>query len=234
MPQPTKGARLGAGPAHQRLMLANLATGKASVVRRGHAQPPFFDRNLLVWPESDQPGAQTTLHALSLSTGQPAVLPAALRAVHGTDFVVTDGTRTAYLNPGLTVLYFSPAQDQPAHAVLRLKAGANFAGLAIAPGSLAWVTTGATYLASTRTGVYTRVTRAYGDATGSGPDLVISDAPSEKAVHPVLPMHVLRPAGLTWRGCPRAGTPGSRTSRPAASWRRSRSPRPPPGTRRSA
>ena len=26
MPQPTKGARLGAGPAHQRLMLANLAT----------------------------------------------------------------------------------------------------------------------------------------------------------------------------------------------------------------
>jgi len=26
MPQPTKGPRLGAGPAHQRLMLANLAT----------------------------------------------------------------------------------------------------------------------------------------------------------------------------------------------------------------
>jgi len=192
----------GYGPGGEvEVMLANLATGKVSVVRRGHAQPPFFDRNLLVWPESDQPGAQTTLHALSLSTGQPAALPAALRAVHGTDFVVTDGTRTAYLNPGLTVLYFSPDQDQPAHAVLRLKAGANFAGLAIAPGSLAWVTTGATYLASTRTGVYTRVTRAYGDATGSGPDLVISDAPSEKAAHPVLPMHVLRPAGLTWRAC---------------------------------
>src|SRR6266542_1014499 len=128
----------GYGPGGEvEVMLANLATGKVSVVRRGHAQPPFFE----------------------------------------------------------------PDQDQPAHAVLRLKAGANFAGLAIAPGSLAWVTTGATYLASTRTGVYTRVTRAYGDATGSGPDLVISDAPSEKAAHPVLQMHVLRPAGLTWRAC---------------------------------
>jgi hypothetical protein len=194
----------GYGPGGEvEIMLANLATGKVTVVRRGHTQPPFFDGGLLVWPESDQPGTQTTLHALSLATGQPAALPAVLRSVHGTEFVVTDGTRTAYFNPGLTALYYSPAQDQPAHLVLRLPAGVDFAELAMAPGSLAWATTKATYLASTRTGAYTRVTRQYGDATASGQGLVISDAPADKAAHPILPMQVLRPAALSWRPCRR-------------------------------
>ncbi len=192
----------GYGPGGEvEVLLANLATGQISVVRRGHAQPPFFDGNLLVWPESDQPGAQTTLHALSLSTGRPAVLPAALRTVHGTAFVVTDGTRTAYLNPGLTALYYSPAQDQPAQVVLRLKAGVDFADLAIAPGALAWATTRATYLGSTRTGGYARVTREYGDATGAAAGMLISDAPAGKSAHPILPLHVIRPVGLAWRSC---------------------------------
>src|SRR6202034_2473726 len=135
---------------------------------RGHAQPPFFDGGLVVWPESDQPGAQTTLRALSLSTGRPAALPAALRAVHGTEFVVTDGTRTAYLSPGLTQLYYSPRQDEPARLALSLPAGADFANLTMAPDALAWTTSGATYLASTRTGAFARVTPQYGYATGSG------------------------------------------------------------------
>lgn len=183
------------------VMLANLATGKVSVVRRGHTQPPFFDRDLLVWPESDQPGTQTELHSVSLSTGRPAALPAVLRGVHGTDFVVTDGTRTAYLNPGLTALYYSPAPSGPARVVLRLPPGVDFADLAIAPGSLAWATTRATYLGSTRTGRYARVTPRYGDATGSGPGVLISDAPAAKTAHPILPMHVIRPAVLAWHGC---------------------------------
>jgi hypothetical protein len=197
----------GYGPGGEvEVMLANLATGQVRIIRRGHAQPPFFDGGLVVWPESDQPGAQTTLRAVSLSTGRPAALPAALRAVHGTEFVVTDGTRTAYLSPGLTALYYSPAQDQQARVVLRLTTGVSFAGLAIAPGSLAWTTTKATYLASTRTGGYAQVTPEYGDVTGSGHDLVVSDAPSRKAVHPILPMLVIRPASLNWPACRRPAT----------------------------
>jgi hypothetical protein len=192
----------GYGPGGEvEVMLADLATGKTSIVRRGHTQPPFFDRNLLVWPESDQPGAQTTLHALSLGTGRPAMLPAALRAVHGTAFVVTDGTRTAYLSPALTALYYSPAPARQARLVLRLPPGVDFADLAIAPGSLAWATTRATYLGSTTTGGYARVTPQYGDATGSGPGMLISDAPAVKTAHPILPLHVVRPANMTWPGC---------------------------------
>ncbi len=192
----------GYGPGGEvEVMLADLATGKISIVRRGHTQPPFFDGNLLVWPESDQPGAQTTLHAVSLRTGRPAALPAALQAVHGTAFVVTDGTRTAYFNPALTALYYSPAPTRRARPVLRLPPGVDFADLTIAPGTLGWATTRATYLGSTTTGGYTRVTSHYGDATGSGPGMLISDAPAEKAAHPVLPMHVIRSAGLTWPGC---------------------------------
>jgi hypothetical protein len=182
--------------------LADLATGRVRVVREGHTQPPFFDRNLLVWPESDRPGAQTTLHAISLGSGRPAALPAVLRGVHGTDVVVTDGTRTAYLSPDLTSLYYSPAPARRARVVLRLPAGGYFAGLALGPASLAWTTTAATYLASTSTGAYTQVTPQYGDATGSGPGVMISDPPSQKVTHPVLPLHVVRTAGLRWPSCP--------------------------------
>ena len=193
----------GYGPGGEvEVRLADLVTGQVRVIRTGHTQPPFFDRNLVVWPESDRPGAQTTLHALSLATGRPAALPPALRAVRGTEFVVTDGTRTAYFSADLTALSYSPAQDQQARVVLRLPAGDYFSNLALGPGTLAWTTTAATYLASTRTGGYVQVTPRYGDATGSDSGLVISDAPSRKADHPVLPMHVISPARLTWPACP--------------------------------
>jgi hypothetical protein len=182
--------------------LADLATGRVRIVRQGHTQPPFFDRDLLVWPESDRPGTLTTLRAVSLRTGRTAALPPVLRAVRGTDVVVTDGTRTAYLSPDLTSLYYSPAQDQRARVVLRLPAGDYFSGLALGPGTLAWTTTAATYLASTATGGYAKVTRRYGDATGSEPGVMISDPPGEKVAHPVLPLHVVSPAGVRWPSCP--------------------------------
>jgi hypothetical protein len=85
--------------------------------------------------------------------------------------------------------------------VLRLPPGVDFADLAIEPGTLAWTTTQATYLASTRTGAYSRVTPEYGYATGSGSVLLIADAPSRKAVHPVLTVHVVDPASIAWPGC---------------------------------
>jgi hypothetical protein len=193
----------GYGPGGEvEIRLADLATGQVRVIRAGHTQPPFFDRDLVVWPESDRPGVETTLHAFSLTSRRPAALPPVLRAVHGTEFVVTDGIRTAYLSPDLTTLYYSPAPDQQARAVLRLPAGGGFSGLAMGPGTLAWTTTAATYLASTQTGGYVQVTPRYGDATGSASVLVISDAPSVKADHPVLPMHVITPARLTWPACP--------------------------------
>jgi hypothetical protein len=183
------------------IRLANLATGQVRVIRTGHTQAPFFDGQLVVWPESDRPGAQTTLHAYSLTTGRPAALPTVLRAVHGTDFVATDGTRTAYLNPALTALYYSPAQNQAGRPVLRLTHGNDFSALTMGPGSLAWTTTNASYLASTRTGAYVKVTRHYGDVAGSGPALMLSDAPVGKAAHPILPLHVIRPLALSRASC---------------------------------
>jgi hypothetical protein len=183
------------------IRLANLATGRVIVIRKGHVQPPFFDGSLVVWPESDRPGAQTKLHAFSLLTGRPTRLPAVLRSVRGTEFVATDGTRTAYFSPDLTRLFYSPAQGQRARMVLRLPAGQDFSQLAIEPGSLAWTTTSATYLASTTTGAYSRVTSQYGYATGSGSVMLISDAPGQKSTRPILPLHVVNPVGITWPGC---------------------------------
>jgi hypothetical protein len=195
----------GYGPGGEvEIRLADLATGQVRVVREGHTQPPFFDGNLLVWPESDQPGVQTTLRAFSLKTMRPAALPEVLRPVQGTEFVVTDGTRTAYLNADMTSLFYSPGQDVRARQVLTLPPGDYFSALAMSPGTLDWTTTAATYVASTKTGGYVQVTPEYGDATGSGSAVLISDASSEKVAHPVLPLHVLTPARLTWPACPAA------------------------------
>jgi hypothetical protein len=189
------------------IRLANLETGRVTTIRQGHTQPPFFDGSLLIWPESDAPGTQTTLRAYSLARRRLVPLPAALRGVHGTEFVVTDGTRTAYLSPDLTRLYYSPRQDQPARLALRLPSGVDFADLAMAPGSLAWTTSQATYLASTRTGAFARVTPRYGYATGSGSVVLVTDAPSRKEVHPALPLHVIHPASITWPACTARTTP---------------------------
>jgi hypothetical protein len=187
------------------IRLANLLTGRVTVVARGHLQPPFFDGSLVVWPESGRPGRQTALAAWNLVTGRPAPLPAVLRAVRGTEFVATDGAQTAYLSPDLTGLYYSPAQDQPARMMLKLPPGEDFSGLAIQAGSLTWTTTSATYLASTRTGAYARVTRQYGYATGSGSVVLVSDAPTGKSARPILPLHVVDAASISWPGC-RRGT----------------------------
>jgi hypothetical protein len=195
----------GYGPGGEvEIRLANLNTGQVRVIRQGHTQPPFFDGSLVVWPESDRPGAQTTLHAFSLAAMKPAALPAVLRAVHGTEFVATDGTRTAYLNPDMTSLFYSPAQGLPAREVLRLPPGAYFSALAMSSGTLAWTTTAATYVASTQTGGYVQVTPEYGDATGSDSAVMISDPSAEKVAHPVLPLHVITPTRVTWPSCPAA------------------------------
>jgi hypothetical protein len=184
------------------IRLADLATGQVTTISRGHVQPPFFDGGLVVWPESDSPGRQTALRAYSPVTRAPARLPPVLAGVRGTDFVVTDGTRTAFLSPAFTALYYSPAQGLPARVVLREPAGTDFTGLAMAPGTLAWSTTAATYLASTRTGAFSRVTASYGYATGSGSVVLITDPPADQAPHPPLPTHVIHPAGLDWPACP--------------------------------
>lgn len=181
--------------------LADLLTGQVTTIRTGHLQPPLFAGGLVAWPESDAPGTQTTLRAWSLSRHRLVALPEALRAVRGTEFVVSDGTRTAYLSPDLTRLYYSARQDRPARLALRLPAGVSFADLAMAPGALAWTTSKATYLASTVTGAYSKVTPRYGYATGSGSVLLVTDGPRHKEVHPPLALHVISTAALLWPAC---------------------------------
>jgi hypothetical protein len=167
------------------------------MIASGHVQAPFFDGGLLVWPASAGPGELTRLHAYSTATGRPAALPAVLSRVRGTDFVAADGTRTAYLSRGLNALYYSPAPDRIASVVLRLPPGASFSNLGMARGALAWTTTRATYLASTRSGRYVQVTPAFGFAvTGAGPDVLVSDAPAAKGAHPALALHVVDAAGI--------------------------------------
>jgi hypothetical protein len=174
------------------IRLADLRTGRVTVIARGHLQAPFFDAGLLVWPQSARPGTLTTLRAYSLRTGTLVPLPPALRPIAGTDVVATDGTRTAYLNPALTGLYYSANRDRRARLVLRLPAGDEFTALAMGPGALAWTTTAATFVASTRTGRYTQVTPAYGFAvTGRGPAVLVADAPTAKGPHPSLALHVV-------------------------------------------
>ncbi len=180
------------------IRVADLRTGQVSVIARGHLQAPFLDGGLVVWPQSGRPGALTTLRAYSIAAGQRASLPLALRSVTGTDLVVADGTRTAYVDPALTGLYYSPLPSVPARLMLRLGEGTEFSSLSIGKGLLAWTTTEATYLASTVTGRYVQVTPAYGLAvTGAGPTALVSDAPAGRSAHPSLVLHPVAVRGLT-------------------------------------
>ena len=181
------------------IRLADLATGTVETIARGHVQQPFFDGRLVVWPESDAPGAQTTLRAYSVASRLRAAVPPVLAAVHGTDQIVTDGRRTAYLSPDFTRLYYSADQDTAATVAVRLPAGADFTDLALAPGALAWTTSSATYLASTTTGAFEQVTPAFGYPTGSASVMLITDAPRQQAPHPVQATYVVDPAAAAAR-----------------------------------
>ncbi len=183
----------GYGPAGLvQIRLADLRTGQVTVVAEGHLQAPFFDGPLLVWPESSRPGALTTLRAYSLTSRRTAMLPPVLRPVAGTDFVAADGTRTAYLSPSLTKLYYSASPDRRARVVLRLPPGTQFTGLEIGHDTLAWTTTAATFVADTVTGSYARVTPAYGFAvTGPGPAVLVAGPPASGAGRPRLALHVV-------------------------------------------
>jgi len=200
----------GPGPV-DKVVLADLSTGRSKVVYQGHghghALAPFFDGGLLVWPESNAEQGVTTLTAINVRTGKHAVLPAALRGVHAfNDLVVTAGGQTAYLNyPETDKLYYSPSPSQPARVVLRTAPG-TLDAVELGTGWLAWTGSftdqgeAATYLASTRTGTYVKVTPHYGDASGIGSRVVaIGDYAGKTAVPP--PPHLLDVSKLAWPRC---------------------------------
>lgn len=200
----------GPGPV-DKVVLADLSTGRSRVVYQGHghghALAPFFYGDLLVWPESNVEQGLTTLTAINFRTGKHAVLPAALRGVHAfNDLVVTAGGQTAYLNyPETDKLYYSPSPGQPARVVLRTALG-TLDAVELGSGWLAWTGSftdqgeAATYLASTRTGAYVKVTPDYGDASGIGSDLVaIGDYAGKTAAPP--PPHLLDVSKLVWPHC---------------------------------
>jgi hypothetical protein len=192
----------GAGPRGLvEIRLADLMTGAVRTIARGHVQPPFFDGGLVIWPQADHAAGQTSLRAYSVTRRAAATLPPVLAGVRGTDMVVTDGTRTAYLSPDFTRLYFSPGQNVAARLALRLPAGVDFTSLALAPATMAWTTSEATYLSSTRTGAFVQVTPQYGYATGSSSVMLITDPPVANAAHPPLPTYVVNPAALRWPAC---------------------------------
>ena len=194
----------GPGPV-DKVVLADLSTGRDRVVYQGHghghALEPFFDGGLLVWPQSDMAQGTTTLTGINIRTGKPAVLPAALRGVHAWNTIVTAGQQTAYiLSPDYDKLYYSPSPGQPAKVVLRAALG-TLEDVKLGSGWLAW-TGNATYLASTRTGVYVKVTPEFGDASGNGSDMVaIGDYGGKKA--PAPPQHLLDVSKLAWPHCSR-------------------------------
>jgi hypothetical protein len=185
-----------------KVILANLATGRQRVVYQGHALAPFFDGSLVVWPQSTRAQGVTTLHAVSVTSGKPAALPPALLGVHATFNIVTSDGRTAYIvPPSYSQLYYSPSPSQPAHVILTLPPNVQFSSVEMGPGWLAWTTSNATYVASTKTGTYVQVTPEFGSAMGTGSSTVaIQDyVPKTSQAQPTV--HLLDFASLDWPSC---------------------------------
>jgi hypothetical protein len=84
-----------------KIHLYDLATGHDQVVRvvkTDILSLPFFDGNLLVWHESDQPGDPTQLKAYDSASGAMANLPDALNAVQNGISIAGDANTWAWSN----------------------------------------------------------------------------------------------------------------------------------------
>jgi hypothetical protein len=121
--------------------------------------------------------------------------------------VVTDGTRTVYAGgPRGMSLYYSPAQGQPAHKILSVRGNGGLINLAVGPGWLAWSGPvnqgGPAYLASTKSGAYTRVSPHAAVVVPDGVKAVLTgEYPYDRRT--INPVYLAAPGAISWPACPR-------------------------------
>lgn len=93
----------------------DLRTGLDRIIHSGHGQGSILlAGHLVAWPESLARGAETRMQVASALTGDPVLIPPALRTIYGVSGLATDGRRIAYPNGSYTSLWWSPTlQTRP-------------------------------------------------------------------------------------------------------------------------
>ncbi|MGC9668043.1 hypothetical protein ACNTMW_15990 [Planosporangium sp. 12N6] len=156
------------------------ASGQQKVVRRGHGATPFRMGSWLVWPESDAPGALTTLRAIGLDTGQPVTLPPQMTAITGPGTISASDDTVVWASTDRQDLYaWNTSWPQPRHLLtLKPGAGLNFDWPHVAGDLVTWTDIQAQFAGDLRTGSYTQITPQYGYTKVWGTSLNVGFAPS--------------------------------------------------------
>jgi hypothetical protein len=192
----------GAGPDQlSELVVADLATGRRHVVRRGHVGWVSAAGSSIVWAESYQRGAQTTLRAVDATTLKPAELPPSLEDVHGAGYLASDGEASAWIDTdtdptsGSAVfsLVVSPTPTTPGRTIVTRRVG-GFSPpvLVTSTAVVAQLSQGGVVVVDRRTGRYCELKGVYG-ANQAGPSIVLS---GEADRYPNGAVAVLSPADV--------------------------------------
>jgi hypothetical protein len=171
--------------------LYDLARRRDRVVRRGQVDRPFRMGSLVVWPESDTPGALSHLEAAWFATGRRAELPPTVRsAVVGAAFVQASDDALVWVTATMQELYvWRPGWGGPTR-VLGSPKDRPLQWPHVAGEIVTWDDSTAQFALDLRTGAYARVTPRWGATDAFGPYLeigfpppqLVPDAPANDAV----------------------------------------------------
>jgi hypothetical protein len=172
----------------------NLRTDQGMVVRRGHAQSSLLlDGHLVAWPESPSRGATTRMYVASAITGRRVKPPRALRELRGVSGLDTDGRRIAYPNAPYKSLWWSPSLRSVPRKILvarraehiddSVQIGGRYIGFGIWP---------ALFVGDTRTHRYVEVSDHGAWTLMNSRVLLVAYGTSTKALHPRLPIALVR------------------------------------------
>jgi hypothetical protein len=156
--------------------LYDLATGRDKIVAVAHVYRSAFVGDLLVWEESDAPGAETVLKAVHADTARPTALPPVVAAIRQTGEIVGDGTTWAWLAPDYSGVYeWKPGWS---HSATVVSGRSSVQYLSLSGSILTFRDDRATYAADLASHSLTQITPQYGVSMANGPWLEVGYPPS--------------------------------------------------------
>jgi hypothetical protein len=172
----------------------NLRTGRDLVVREGHPGGAFLlDHHILVWAEASAPGIPTRMHAASALTGDPVPLPRALETLRNVTGLQTDGQRIAYPDASYKSLWWSPTLGATPYMAVgsrhlqhvdnSVQVAGRYVAFGIYPG---------VFIADSHLHRYVEVASHGGLALVNSSAVLVTHAPAEKVLHPILSMDLVR------------------------------------------
>jgi hypothetical protein len=178
--------------------LTDLGTGRDIVIRSGWTEYPFRFGDLAVWPDVAVQDRAVELKAVSLTSGEPASLPAELRTNLSAPMYVSGDENTFVwsANDLSSLRAWRSGAPDPITIIAQVRQGEYLQWPNVAGPIVTWDNGSAWFVADLRSGSYAQITPEFGATTLTGDALVVSYAPTGTKELPVLDSTLIRPSHL--------------------------------------